>query len=200
MEIDNRVLAGAFVVVLVVVLFVFIGQREKISFSDGVLQVNDLWGKNGFEQSSVSDSDQEEISLEQLNALNDDLLLFEGSLSGFEQDGDVEALRDFVEVQLYLVEELKLALEIRDSKSELEQATGDDVCFYYDELKALAENTILLNQQMKIVNETIYSFSEEHPDFISQSNLESLLVVETDFDSIIAENQEILGQLKEACG
>ena len=201
MNIDNRVLVVVFVVLFIAVLFVFfIGQKERISFSEGVQEVNGLWVKNGFESGSFGGSEQKEISLEQLNALNGDLLLFEGFLDGFEQNNDVRALRDFVGIHLYVVEELKLALEIRKAKLELEKVADEDICFYFNDFKTLGENTILLNQQMGVVNDLIYSFSEEHSEFVNQSNLDSLIVDDAYFDLITHENQVILEQLKEVCG
>jgi len=199
MEIDNRVLIGIAVIGVAGLFIFFGGQKEQISFSDGVSKVNGLWVESGFSRDSLSELNQSQTSSEQLDSLDSELLLFKDSLSEYDQDKDVDALRDFVEIQLYFVEELKLAFKIKRIKNELGEATEGDVCLYYDELNALGENTILLNQQLKIMNEAIYSFSEEYPEFLDESNLEFLLVNELDFDSVITENQEILGQLKEAC-
>ncbi len=199
MEIDNRILV-AVVVIAIVVLFVFFGgQEEQISFSDGVSKVNDLWTESGFDRSSLRDLGQSQVALEQLNALESELVFFQDSLSEYKQDKGVEALSDFIEIQLYVVEELKLALKINNAKNELVNATEEDVCSYFYELNVLGENTILLNEQMRIVNEAVLSFSENYPEFLDESNLESLLVDDSDFDSVILENQEVLEQLKEAC-
>jgi len=200
MEVDNRLLVAVAVIVIIVVLFVFFGEQKKqISFSEGINKVNGLWVESGFTSGSLNELSQSQISLEQLNVLNGELILFQDSLSGYKQSQSVEALKDYVEIHLYVVEELKLALKIKNTKHELETASEDDICFHYNELNALGENTILLNQQMKTVNEAIYFFSEEHPDFLDESNFESLLVDASDFDSIIAENHAVLEQLREAC-
>ncbi len=199
MKTNNRILIGV-VVIAVIVLFVFFGwQKEQISFSDGVDKINALWSKNGLAGSSIDELSQKNTSLGKLDVLNNQLLLFQSSLKDYEQSDEVKALNDFTEIQLYVVEELKLALKIKQAKNELDSVSEGDFCLYFGQLNSLGENTILLNQQMKTVNEAIYSFSEDHSVFVGESNLESFLVNESDFNLIITENQAALENLKKAC-
>ncbi|MBU2100147.1 hypothetical protein KKB11_02865, partial [Candidatus Micrarchaeota archaeon] len=179
--------------------FVFFGSQKEIFFVDGVKEVDGFWLDAGFSRDVLSDLSQSQASLEKLDALEDKLVLFRDSLKGYKQTEDVKALSAFVEVQLYAVEELRLALKVSFVKAGLEAASGDDVCLFSDELNELGENTILLNEQMKLMNESVYVFSDDFPGFVNDSGLDRFLVNELDFDETISENKEILLQLKEAC-
>lgn len=203
---NSKYLIGAVIVIAVIavawILF-FQGQESKeISFSDGVKEINLLWEKNNVNPVFlVSNSAETGFTFSDLESLNDDLIEFQDSLNNFELNEETDALIDFVEIHLLLVDELVLALETKNAKDRLEseEITGNNLCQNKSDLMIVAENTIELNQKMSSVNELVYAFNEVHPNLEEKANLSSFIVSTTDFSRIESENTAMLNELERVC-
>ncbi|MFH1695808.1 MAG: ATP-dependent metallopeptidase FtsH/Yme1/Tma family protein [Candidatus Micrarchaeota archaeon] len=201
----NAKAIGGIIVVLVVVIavyFVFFSQNQEqeLTFSEGVKQINGLWEKNKVNSAYLSSSDSElKFSSSDLDALSDDLIEFKNSLNDLKKTEDVEALKDFTEIHLLLVDELKLALELKEKNDFLGEITGDNLCLNKTDLMFVGEKTIELNNKMAQVNELVYAFNELHSGFEEQANLASFIVDASNFSQTKLENELALQELERLC-
>ncbi len=201
---NNTIIAGAAVIIiLAAVYFVFFqqGEKEDLTFSDGVKQINSLWEKNGVDSSYLTGNSSAEFSVSDLEALNDDLTLFQESLSDYKETKDTGALEDFTEIHLMLVDELVLALEVKNTKDALEAENISEVnlCANKTDLKSLGEKTIELNEKMRLVNKLIYAFNELHSGFEEKANLGAFIADETGFSETEYLNEVVLEELERLC-
>ena len=200
---DKKIIAGIGVLlVIVIVYFVFFSQPKQLTFSEGIKEINGLWVKNNVDSSYLISSDSSiKFSVSDLEALDADLLGFQESLAELEQTKDAEALNDFVEIHLLLVDELVLALEVKEKNDALKSAgvTSSNMCSYKDDLKFVGENTILLNEKMSNVNDLVNAFDEVHPGFKEQANLTAFIVDDSGFAQIKLENENALDELERVC-
>ncbi|MBU2100994.1 hypothetical protein KKB11_07225, partial [Candidatus Micrarchaeota archaeon] len=200
----SKAIAGILVVlvVLVGVYFVFFSQNQEqeLTFSEGVKQINGLWEKNKVNSAYLSSSDSElKFSSSDLDALSDDLIEFKNSLNDLKKTEDVEALKDFTEIHLLLVDELKLALELKEKNDFLGEITGDNLCLNKTDLMFVGKKTIELNNKMAQVNELVYAFNELHSGFEEQANLASFIVDASNFSQTKLENELALQELERLC-
>lgn len=201
----NAKAIGGIIVVLVVVIavyFVFFSQNQEqeLTFSEGVKQINGLWEKNKVNSAYLSSSDSElKFSSSDLDALSDDLIEFKNSLNDLKKTEDVEALKDFTEIHLLLVDELDLALKLKEKNDSLGEITGDNLCLNKTDLMFVGEKTIELNNKMAQVNELVYAFNELHSGFEEQANLASFIVDASNFSQTKLENELALQELERLC-
>ncbi|MBU2475959.1 hypothetical protein KKG83_00650, partial [Candidatus Micrarchaeota archaeon] len=169
-------------------------------FSEGVKQINGLWEKNKVNSAYLSSSDSElKFSSSDLDALSDDLIEFKNSLNDLKKTEDVEALKDFTEIHLLLVDELDLALKLKEKNDSLGEITGDNLCLNKTDLMFVGEKTIELNNKMAQVNELVYAFNELHSGFEEQANLASFIVDASNFSQTKLENELALQELERLC-
>ena len=200
---DNKILGGIIIIIFVTVFLVFFSQeseKKELTFSEGIKGINLLWEKNKVNSAYLTSNDSElKFSSSDLDALSDDLIEFQNSLNDLDKTEDVEALKDFTKTNILMVEELQTALQLKNTKDNLEEVTGEDICTYKNELTLMGENTIKLNEKISSVNESINFFNENHSNFIEEANLTFLIVDETEFSKIKLENETTINELKEAC-
>lgn len=201
---NSKLIAGiGIIIVLSAVYVLFFNQKtETIVFSDGITEIDGLWEKNKVNSAFLLNNSIElEFSESDLKALNDDLISFQDSLAEMQQTKDVEALTDFTEIHLLLVDELSLVLKTKKVSDELneKEINGSNLCLNKTELKLVGENTILLNEKIHKLNELIYAFDELHSGFQKQANLGSFIVDESGFSQTKLENETVLNELERLC-
>ncbi|MFH1664353.1 MAG: hypothetical protein ABH986_06155 [archaeon] len=202
---NTKVIALIVAVVLVGVLWIVFGQgqeKKEITFSDGVKEINSLWEKNKVDSSFlVSSSAAISFSSSDLEALKNDLTAFQNSLNDFKQSDETETLKDFTEIHLILVDEMELALQLKEANDRLsaKEITGANLCSNKTDLQFVGTNTILLNEKMHSVNELIYAFNEVHPGLEEEANLASFIADETFFSQAKLENETVLSELERLC-
>jgi len=187
-------------------VFSFMGcpeqKKEEKTFSDGLTEINVLWEKNNVDSSYlVSNNSSIEFSVSDLEALNTDLINYQESLDDFKQDEEVQALKDFTEIHLLLVDELVLALEVKEVNDGMasEEINGDNLCSFKQDLKFVAENTIELNEKMKKVNDLVYAFNEVHPGLVEEANLTGFIADTTSFSQTELDFEIVLEELERLC-
>lgn len=202
---NKKVIAVIGVLILIVILFVFLNQKEEkkeLTFSEGIKEINSLWEKNKVNSSYlINDSTELKFSSSDLESLKEDLIFFQDSLDSFKSTEETTALEDFVEIHLLLVDELDLALKVKEVQDKLsgKEINGDNLCENKSDLKFLGENTILLNDKMHSVNKLIYAFNEIHSGFEEKANLSSFIADESAFSETELENELVLGELERLC-
>jgi len=198
----NIIAVIAVVAVLAVLYFVFFQQAEKkeLTFSDGFAQINSLWEKNNVNSSYLTGASAE-FSVSDLEALNDDLTAFQSSLSDYKETKDTKALEDFTQIHLMLVDELVLALEVKDLKDavEAENISAVNLCANKSDLKDLGEKTLELNEKMRSVNTLIYAFNDAYSGFEEKANLGAFIADETGFSETEYANNVVLDELERLC-
>ncbi len=201
---NSKIIAGIGVIIVLTAVYIlfFNQQTQSMTFSDGIKEINGLWTKNKVNSAFLLNNSTEiEFSESNLEALNDDLSSFQNSLSKMTQTKDTEALTDFVEVHLLLVDELNLALKTKiiSDKLNSKTITGSNLCSNKTELKLIGENTIKLNEKLMKTNELIFAFNEVHLGFEEKANLNSFIADTTDFSETKLENETVLAELERVC-
>jgi hypothetical protein len=197
---NNKIFIVLGVAVLLVAVYLIFFQQKTTSFSDGVKEINSLWEKNNVNPSYLV-SGSIAFSSSDLDALNDDLIAFQNSLNELKQTEETEALKDFTEIHLALVEELDLALKIKEKNDLLKtkSITGENMCANKEDLQFVGEKTIALNEKISFVNELIYAFNELHPGLEEKANLTAFLVDSSGFSQAKFDNEIALSELKRLC-
>ncbi len=193
----------AVIIVVIAVYFLFFsGQEKQLSFGDGTKEINSLWEKNEVNPAYVIDDSVIAFSESNLESLDNDLLLFQSSLNESNETKDISALKDFTEIHLLLVDELLLAVQLKQVKARIESSggiTADNLCSKKDDLTFLGEKTIELNNKMHKINELVYAFNEIHPGFEEQANLAGFIANENSFSETELENTILVNEIQRVC-
>jgi len=198
---NSKIIAGiGILVVLIAVYFIFFSEQKQssISFSEGVTEINSLWQKNNVNSSYLLGTTELSFSASDLESLDSDLREFRDSL---DNTTETESLKDFTEIHLMLVDELVLALELKETNDKLKSKTitGDNLCENKTDLLFVAQKTIELNEKMLSVNELVYAFNEMHSGLEEEANLTSFIADDSGFSQTKLENEIVIDELESAC-
>lgn len=201
---NSMIIAGIVVIAIIAVAVYLLFSMEtgrELSFKDGLNEVNSLWEKNEVEPLNVLD--EEKINLlseEKLESLYNDLKDYKENLKQFNQTQDVKALNSYIDIQLLLVEELRMAKEIKEDSLKLSGLETDaEVCANLSEITSLSNKTTELNNKMLSINNEINSFIDSYPEQAEESLIINFLANETTINDTKEYNESFLNDLKEAC-